>query len=204
MWTYGKPLWDAMMLTINNEFGVAGLMGNIVAESNIIPYRLQGDYTSNYSKSITYTNQVNTGVYTEHDFVHDAKGYGLCQWTFYSRKQHLYDLKIDGNYDSIGALALAILMINSELNGGYTSTLEALQSAETIRSASDYALHNYFNPADQSESVEIYRAEQGKKVYDLYHGGVTPPPEPKPDPVPGKDFPASTYNIVLYTPYKKY
>ena len=36
-----------------------------------------------------YTAAVDSGSYT--NFVRDSAGYGLAQWTYYSRKQALYD-----------------------------------------------------------------------------------------------------------------
>ena len=39
----------------NNKIGACALMGNLQAESGNIPYRLQGDFNINYSKSILTT-----------------------------------------------------------------------------------------------------------------------------------------------------
>lgn len=39
---------------------------------------------------MTYTAAVDSGKYT--DFVHDSAGYGLAQWTYWSRKEGLLKL----------------------------------------------------------------------------------------------------------------
>ena len=46
---YNDYIWSEMYNFIGNEYGVAGLMGNLQAESGIIPYRLQGDFTTGYT-----------------------------------------------------------------------------------------------------------------------------------------------------------
>lgn len=175
-WQYGQQIWDTMMKQINNEYGVAGLMGNLVAESNLIPYRLQGDFTDGYSSSISYTTLVDNGTISENSFVNDSQGYGLAQWTFYTRKQALYNKKKSMNV-SIGNIDLGLAYLIDELANNYTGVFNALKNAETLRQASDYVLHGFENPEVQDEAVEIARANIGQTVYDTYHGS-TPTPTP--------------------------
>ena len=82
---YGQTIWSMLVSAIGNEYGVAGLMGNLYAESGLIPYRKQGDYTGYpYQPSLDYTNAVKNGTKSEYTFVHDSIGYGLAQWTSFS------------------------------------------------------------------------------------------------------------------------
>ena len=111
---YSKYIWDYFKNAIGNEYGVAGLMGNLQAESGLCPYRVEGDFTTGYTKSVAYTADVDAGVITEWEFVNRGyngsttqKGYGLAQWTYYSRKQNLYNRWKSGNYSSIGDIKLA-------------------------------------------------------------------------------------------------
>ena len=64
------------------------MMGNLFAESALSPINLQNTYEKKlgYSDS-TYTTAVDNGTYT--NFIKDSAGYGLAQWTFWSRKQNL-------------------------------------------------------------------------------------------------------------------
>ena len=88
-------IWNYFITKIANPWGVAGLMGNLYAESGLNSDIVQGDIPySDYS--VEYTSQVNSGAITEYDFVHNGPnggGYGLAQWTYYTRKQALYNMK---------------------------------------------------------------------------------------------------------------
>lgn len=189
---YEERYWNALIAEIPNEYGVAALMGNLDAESNLTPFRKQGDmdYEGGYPASVSYTNDVDSGAITEDAFVNDSIGYGVAQWTYHTRKQGLYNLKKQLNV-SIGDFDLSVKYILQELNGAYNDTLEILLNATEIRTPSNYVLHNYEQPADQSETVEILRANLGQTIYDKYHG-VTPPP-PTPTPTKKKKMPLWFY-----------
>lgn len=172
---YAKYIWDYFTEKIGNEYGVAGLMGNLQAESGLCPYRLQGDFSSGYANSIEYTANVDSGAVSEYDFVHNGPGgggYGLAQWTFYTRKQALYDRCKSGGYPSIGDIGLACDHLWSELQGSYSGVLSVLLTADSVREASDSVLHDFENPANQSESVEIARAALGQNWYDTFSGST--------------------------------
>lgn len=181
---FASYVWAELYNFIGNEYGTAGLMGNLQAESGIIPYRLQGDFTTGYSTSIRYTNNVDQGIYTENEFVNDSKGYGLAQWTYWSRKQGLYNMYISGGYSSIGDVGLGVSFLISELSSSYASVLAVLRSATSVRQASDVVLHDFENPASQGPDVEVYRASLGQAIYDEFAGGSYPPPIPPEPPTP--------------------
>ena len=165
-------IWNYFKNKIKNEYGVAGLMGNLQAESGLHCDRVQGDIPySSYSQE--YTAKVDNGTISEHDFVYNApngKGYGLAQWTFWSRKQALYDMYKSGNYSSIGCVELACDYLWYELQNKYPTVLNTLINATSIREASDVVLHDFENPADQSESVEELREGLGKALYNELTG----------------------------------
>lgn len=184
MSNYSDYIWAELYNFIGNEYGTAGLMGNLQAESGLIPYRLQGDFTAGYSTSIRYTNNVDQGIYTQSEFAHDSKGYGLAQWTYWSRKDALYNMYISGGYSSIGDVGLGVAYLISELQSSYSGVLAVLQSATSVRQASDKVLHDFENPAVQTPAVEVYRASLGQAIYDQYAGGSYPPPIPPEPPTP--------------------
>lgn len=169
-----KVIWDYLLEKIGNKYGVAGLMGNLEAESGLHSDRVQGDIPySSYSKE--YTAKVDSGAISEYDFVHNGPGgggYGLAQWTYSSRKQALYNMWKSGNYTSIGSLGLALDYLWKELTEDYAGVLSTLKSATSVREASDKVLHGFENPADQSASVEAKRAAMGQVWYDLYKDSV--------------------------------
>jgi len=66
------------MSKINNAYGVAGLMGNLYAESGLRSNNLQNTYEKTLGMTDEkYTAMVDNGSYT--NFVHDSAGYGLAQ-----------------------------------------------------------------------------------------------------------------------------
>ena len=73
------------------NIAIAGIMGNLFAESNIIPNNAQDSFNKSSGLSdIEYTNRVDSGTYS--NFIYDAVGYGIAQWTSSDRKQKLYNL----------------------------------------------------------------------------------------------------------------
>ena len=65
-------------------------MGNLYAESGLNPQNLQNSYEKKLGYTdATYTAAVDSGAYS--NFVRDSAGYGLAQWTYWSRKQALFD-----------------------------------------------------------------------------------------------------------------
>ncbi len=171
---YSQQIWDYLLAKIGNEYGVAGLMGNLQAESGLIPHRLQGDFSTGYVTSVQYTRDVDAGIISKNDFVHNGPnggGYGLAQWTFYTRKEALYNLWKNGLYDSIGSIDLALDYLWYELVNRYSGVLSVLKNASSIRQASDKVLHDFERPADQSEAVEVKRASMGQAWYDKYATG---------------------------------
>ena len=64
------------------DAGAWGMLGNAFCESTLCPYRLQGDFSDGYNKSIAYTKSVDSGVISRDDFVYrgpNGGGYGFFQ-----------------------------------------------------------------------------------------------------------------------------
>ncbi len=170
-----KKLWDFLYAKIGNEYGVAGLMGNLYAESALRSNNLQ----NTYEKSLGYTDDaytvaVDNGSYT--NFVNDRAGYGLAQWTYWSRKQGLIEYaKSVGK--SICDFDMQMEFLFKELSENYKATLNVLKSAQSVADASTYVLIHFEAPADQGETVQNKRAGYGEKYYEAYHTAVEVPEE---------------------------
>lgn len=81
-------IWRFLKSRGMTDAGAAGLMGNLFAESGLNPKNLQNTYEKSLGYTDeTYTAAVDSGRYT--NFVQDKAGYGLAQWTYWSRKQAL-------------------------------------------------------------------------------------------------------------------
>ncbi len=68
-----------------------GMMGNMKCESGLEAGRLQGDFNAFRTSSKSYVARVTSGDIKRDSFALDGFGFGLCQWTFHSRKRALYD-----------------------------------------------------------------------------------------------------------------
>ncbi|MBR2007258.1 MAG: N-acetylmuramoyl-L-alanine amidase [Alistipes sp.] len=170
-----KKLWDFLLAKIGNEYGVAGLMGNLYAESALRSNNLQQTYEKSLGYTDdTYTAAVDSGDYS--NFVKDSAGYGLAQWTYWSRKQALLEYaKSVGK--SICDFDTQMEFLWKELSTGYKSTLNALKAATSVADASTYVLIHYEAPADQGETVQAKRASYGEKYYSAYHTVIEEPKE---------------------------
>lgn len=160
-----ERVWKFLIDKGMNEFAVAGLMGNILAESNMLPINLQNTFEKKLGMTdAEYTAAVDQGLYT--NFVKDGAGYGLVQWTYHTRKSAL--LKYAQSCKaSIGDLDMQLNFLWKELQG-FKSMMNKLATVSSVREASDIILHDFEAPADQSESVELTRASFGQKYYDTY------------------------------------
>lgn len=168
-----KTIWDYLMAQIGNACGVAGLMGNIQAESGLKPNNLENskERASGFTDA-TYTQAVDNGTYTS--FAGDAFGYGLCQWTSSGRKSALLSLK-QSKGCSIADVNLQLEHLMNELNGAYKNVLKVLKNATSVREASDIVLTKFEIPRDQSEAVKVRRADMGQKFYEKFSGAAFKP-----------------------------
>ena len=83
-----KTVWDFLIQNGYTKEGAAGFMGNLKAESRIESVIYEDAYKSVIGLTDQeYVDYVNDGRYT--NFVYDQVGFGLAQWTYWSRKQAL-------------------------------------------------------------------------------------------------------------------
>lgn len=168
-----EKIWNYLKGKGLNDYGCAGLLGNLNAESALRPNNLQ----NTYEKKLGYTDDayvaaVDSGAYT--NFVKDSAGFGLAQWTYWSRKQSLLNFaKSVGK--SIGDLEMQLDFLWKELSESYKSVLTTLKTATTVLEASNAVLLKFERPADQGEAVQKKRASYGQTYYDKYATKTTIP-----------------------------
>ena len=164
--TNEQKIWNYLKSKINNDYGVAALMGNIFAESGLNPKNLENVYEHKLGfNDETYCTAVDNGTYT--NFVTDCAGFGLCQWTYWSRKQNLLNYAKSKNV-SIGDLETQLEFLFKELSNNYPSVLATLKNATSVLEASNAVLLKFECPYDQSIAVQNKRASYGQKYYDKY------------------------------------
>jgi len=189
-------IWNYLTGRGLSDYAAAGIMGNLYAESGLIPNNLQNIYNSSLGMSDDeYTRAVDNGSYT--NFARDMAGYGLAQWTFWSRKQELLDMaKRTGK--SVGDLILQLAFLCDELQD--FGLWDKLNACRSVREASNLILNEYEKPADTGTAVQNARAGWSQGYYDKYHGIQTVIiPDPAQDPAS-----VVTDRSFLVMAYKKY
>lgn len=168
-----KNIWSYLLSQICNEYGVAGLMGNLQAESALRSNNLQNSGNNRLGMTDEeYTEAVDNGSYSKESFVYDQIGFGLAQHTYWSRKKWLYEYaKSKGA--SIGDENMQLEFLVMELKRDFKNVWNTLCNAQSVREASDVVLLKFERPANQSEENCKYRASLGLKFYDEYACGYT-------------------------------
>lgn len=141
-------------------------MGNLFAESGLIPTNLQNSYESKLGMNdASYTAAVDSGSYT--NFTHDSAGYGLAQWTYWSRKQGLFQL-CKGRGKSIGDLNTQLDFLYQELTTSYSQLLKILKTTSSVEEASNLVVTQFERPADQSSDALKQRALYSQRYFNTY------------------------------------
>lgn len=162
-----KRIWDLLMEAIGNPYGVAGLMGNLMAESSMNSLRKTGG--KGYAKNISgaeYAQKVMSGDIAPYDFAHDGIAFGLAQWCYWSRKEDLFKYCRENNLD-IGSLDCQVGYLLEELPK-YKTVWKTLKDATSIGEASDIVLLRYEKPANTSDKVKAKRQLYGQLFYEKY------------------------------------
>ena len=167
--TNEEKIWNYLTAAGLNACGAAGLMGNLYAESGLIPTNLQNTYEKKLGYTdAAYTAAVDSGAYT--NFAKDGAGYGLAQWTYHTRKAALLAFaKAAGK--SVGDLETQLAFLVHELESSFSAVLSTLKTAKTIEAASNAVLLKFERPANQGEAVKLKRVQYGQVYYDKFAKG---------------------------------
>jgi hypothetical protein len=161
-----EKIWRYLQDRGLTDAGVAGLMGNLYAESGLRPNNLQNSCEKRLGYTdVAYTAAVDSGEYT--NFTGDSAGYGLAQWTSCPRKTLLLEFAKRAK-KSIGDLEMQLDFLADELSRSYPAVLNTLRSTTSVRTASDIVLLKFERPADQGEAVKVKRAGYGQTFYNKY------------------------------------
>lgn len=158
-----RQLWDYFVGKGLTEAGTAGLMGNLAAESGLRFNNLENSYEKKFGMSDdAYTIACDGG---EWDFVHDSAGYGLAQWTYWSRKEGLFKLA-QSRKVSIADPQTQLDWLLTELTGGYRAVWDVLTRTDSVTEASNTVMTQFERPADQSATALTNRARLGMEFYE--------------------------------------
>lgn len=161
-----RTIWVSLVDKLGNEYGAAGLMGNLKAESGLVSTNLQNSYQNALGFSnLTYTKAVDDGTYT--NFEQDKAGYGLAQWTYWSRKRDLLNYARK-TCRSIGDETMQCEYLLIELKKSFPNVLATLKTAKSVKEASDIVLTQFERPANMTEANKARRSAIGQQIYDTY------------------------------------
>lgn len=169
-----KFVWDYFKGKGLTDYGIAGLMGNLYAESGLRSNTLERLCIKRYAElginftDELYTRSVDNGAISKNEFLHPMGkryGYGLAQWTTENRKRGLYDYCKAQNV-SISDLNAQCEYLCSELSTTFKNTLTVLKTAQDIDSASDRVLLRFEAPKNAELQIET-RRKYSKEIFDL-------------------------------------
>ena len=179
-----EKLWWALKDAGYSDIAAAAALGNVMAESGFHSDRVQGDVPYS-NKSVAYTEQVDSGSISEHDFVHNGPGgggYGLAQWTSSGRKQGLYDYTKNDLHVSIANVEAQISYLMAEIQGSYAFH-SSPQFSVTTREGQTWSKARWENAKTLEEATKAFchafergrwgssRLDNAQTYYDRFGNG---------------------------------
>ena len=141
--------------------GACAMAGNMMAESGLKANIAQRGMTALSDEQYTQASDAGTV-----NFVNDSVGYGLCQWTYPTRKQALLMFaKMRGV--SVGDAAMQLEFCVEELKRDYGALWEYLRGTAEIYEAAARICIEYERPA--VNNIEV-RAAYAQELYTKYGG----------------------------------
>lgn len=136
-----QDIYDLLRAGGLSRAGALGMLGNMQAESGLKEDIAQRGMTLLSDEE--YTRQADNG---QLNFSRDAVGYGLCQWTYFSRKAALLD-KAKACGCSVGNGTMQVEFCLDELIHDYPAVFQLLCSSDSIDECSDTICKDFERPA---------------------------------------------------------
>lgn len=148
------------------EAACFGILGNLMCESRLNPKNLEDQFEKRLGYSDeSYTLAVDTGAYT--GFVGDSAGYGIAQWTYYTRKRALLAYAKECG-KSVGSIEVQTEYLLTELRRDYPKLYRTLKTTQSIREASDAIMTEFERPADVSTVAKNTRYNASLQMQEKY------------------------------------
>lgn len=178
-----KTIYDQLRAVGMTAEGACGLMGNMQAESSMQANIAQRGMTTLTDYGYTVAADMRTI-----DFVHDSVGYGLCQWTYWSRKQGLLSFAAASGV-SVGDEDMQVQFCVKELREDFPNVWIVLTGSHDLYECARIVCLQYERPAVNNVD-ERYRFAQDF-IAQLAGGSdpdPAPDPQPQPSPIPEVDL----------------
>lgn len=134
-------IYDKLRAAGLTHSGVCGVMGNLMAESSMIANIAQRGMTELTDQE--YTDKFDNYPTTCY---RDGVGYGLAQWTYWSRKQELFEFA-NAKGVSVGDEAMQVEFVIHELRKDYSGLFSFLCETNDLYAATDRVCREYERPA---------------------------------------------------------
>ena len=139
--------------------GAAGCTANILNESNGRPDNVENTCPLSDEE---YTRRVDNGSYT--NFVNDRYGYGLCQWTYPTRKEALLNYAREQGV-SISNADMQFRFLVQELKKSYASLWNILTTTSSAYTAG-YEMCKQFERPRYVEESSVQRGNKAEEIYE--------------------------------------
>ena len=161
-----KEIYDILRSGGLSHAGALGIIGHMMAEAGpSLPSNIAQRGMTKLSDA-QYTAAADNGLI---DFVHDAAGYGLCQWTYHSRKQGLLNYAKQ-NGVSVGDGVMQVYFCLKELREEYGGVYSVLCNSTSVDDCADVVCTQFERPAvnnlaDRRNFAHQAEAQLGEQTY---------------------------------------
>lgn len=133
------------------DAGIAGLMGNLQAESSIFSNNMENTKEGKFHDE-SYTEAIDSGNYSRDRFIDDEIGYGLAQWTYPSRKAALYDY-CQSKGTSISDIQSQAEFLVQELQE-YSKVWKVLTTSNDLEDCTKTVLYDFEGPESPGSKLQ--------------------------------------------------
>lgn len=132
-----EQIWNYLKSQGFSNAGIAGIMGNLQQESGLRPDNVQNGMGY---EDADYVAGIKNGTISRDDFIHDSRGFGIAQWTYYTRKAALYDTLGPENIDSLsGQLDFMISEMGNDLTSQMKNASDVASATNTFENVYERA-----------------------------------------------------------------
>jgi len=164
-----KTIFDALVGAGMTVEGACGMLGNMAAESTMRPNIAQRGMTTMSDEEYTFAAD-NGSI----DFANDSVGYGLCQWTYHTRKAALLAFAKSRGV-SVGDGDMQTQFCIKELKEGYPDLWAMLCSSNDLLQCTERICTEFERPAVNNVDV---RYNFAKQAFDYFTAQPQPAEKP--------------------------
>lgn len=162
-----RQVYDILIKEGISNAGACGVLANAKAESDLQPDNLENLYNRKFSISdAEYTELADKGKI---DFVHDAAGYGLWQFTYYEFKQVLLDTANDDSTSISDVETQVKALVKILKTPEFSKLFKLLKETEDIEVASIEFMLVFERPANTGESAKATRVAFANEFYKNFN-----------------------------------